>query len=115
MRLRQPVIDDGNLLARVAESVHNLVLHHARIRNHMPCAATLEQVAFQLEEFAMFSVHEPKKSAPARLMRNAVFQPKLVNAIPGPVTIAFPNPFETVQRFVRLPRGLDRFCKLLRA
>jgi hypothetical protein len=74
----------------------------------------LKQICFELEEFGMFPVQKAKKSAPARFVRNAPFQPKFVNAITGSVAVALEEPIQAIQRFVGLASRLNRLRKLER-
>ena len=101
MDIGQPVVDDGNFVLRVSELADDLLLNHPRIRDHMSCAALLEQAPLEFQEFGVFVVREAKEGAPTRFVRNAALQPEFVDTVAGSVAVALHDTIQTKEDLIR--------------
>jgi hypothetical protein len=111
----QSVVDDCYFVFRVAELADDLLLNHARIRDHLSCATSLKQGSLQIKDFGVLVVRPAKESAPTRFVRRPTFQPEFMDPVPGSIAVALHDAIQAKEDLVWSPASLNGFCEPERA
>jgi hypothetical protein len=97
------------LILRVSELGDDFPFYQLRIRDHVSCAAPLEQGSLQFEYFTVFVVQETKRCAPGGFMADPALEPKLMKSIAGSIAVTLQHAVQTEQNLIRLPAFLNGF------